>query len=91
MKLTVSIRRGDKYFIARVPELGVTTQGKTREEAKKNLKEAVQLHLESMVEYMIERGNVKFKDNKIISLKEIGLEADDLQQNSDNGGEQRTQ
>ena len=69
MKLTVSIRRGDKYFIARVPELGVTTQGKTREEAKKNLKEAVQLHLESMVEYMIERGNVKFKDNKIISLK----------------------
>lgn len=68
MKLTVNIRKGEKYFIARVPELGVTTQGKTREEAKKNLKEAVHLHLESLIEYMIERGNVTFKDNRIISL-----------------------
>lgn len=68
MKLTVSIHKGEKYFIARVPELGVTTQGKTREEAKKNLKEAVHLHLESLIEYMIERGNVTFKDNRIISL-----------------------
>jgi len=67
MKLTVSIRKGEKYFIARVPELGVTTQGKTREEAKKNLKEAVQLHLESLIEYMIERGNVTIKGNRIIS------------------------
>ena len=65
MELTVNIHKGEKYFIARVPELGVTTQGKTREEAKKNLKEAVQLHLESLIEYMIERGNVKFTDKKI--------------------------
>jgi len=35
MELTVKIYKGEKYFIARVPELGVTTQGKTREEAKK--------------------------------------------------------
>ena len=68
MELTLSIQKGDKYFIARVPELGVTTQGKTKEEAKKNLKEAVQLHLESMVEYMIEKENIKFEDNKVISL-----------------------
>ena len=70
MKLTVDIHKGEKFFIARVPELGVTTQGKTRQEAKKNLKEAVQLHLESMVEYMIEKGNVRFDNNKVISLKE---------------------
>jgi len=69
MKLTVDIHKGEKFFIARVPELGVTTQGKTREEAKKNLKEAVQLHLESMVEYMIEKGNVKFSNNRVISLR----------------------
>ncbi|MBS3086612.1 type II toxin-antitoxin system HicB family antitoxin [Candidatus Pacearchaeota archaeon] len=68
MKLTVDIHKGEKFFIARVPELGVTTQGKTRQEAKKNLKEAVQLHLESMVEYMIEKGNVKFSNNRVISL-----------------------
>ena len=70
MKLTVSIRKGEKFFVARVPELGVTTQGKTREEAKENLKKAVQLHLESVIEYMIERGNVKFENNRIISLQE---------------------
>jgi predicted RNase H-like HicB family nuclease len=66
MKLTVSIKKGEKYFIARVPELGVTTQGRTKEEAKKNLKEAVQLHLESLVEYMIEKGNVMVKGNRIM-------------------------
>jgi len=70
MRLTIDIHKGEKFFIARVPELGVTTQGKTLEEAKKNLKEAVQLHLESMVEYMIEKGNVRFDNNKVISLKE---------------------
>lgn len=44
MKFTVSVHKGDKYYIARVPELGVTTQGRTREEAKKNLREAIQVH-----------------------------------------------
>ena len=68
MKLTVSIKRGEKYFIARVPELGVTTQGRTKEEAKKNLKEAVQLHLESLIEYMIDKGNVIVKGNRIIPV-----------------------
>jgi len=70
MELTVNIHKGEKFFIVRVPKLGVTTQGKTREEAKKNLKEAVQLHLESLIEYMIERGNVKFDNNRIVSSQE---------------------
>ena len=66
MKLSIQINKGDKFFIARIPELGVTTQGKTREEAKKNLMEATQLHLESLVGYMIERGNVVFDKGKLI-------------------------
>ncbi|MBI2044166.1 type II toxin-antitoxin system HicB family antitoxin [Candidatus Pacearchaeota archaeon] len=66
MDLTVDIFKGEKYFVARVPELGVTTQGKTIGEAKENLKEAVQLHLESVVEYLVENGNVKLKGNKIL-------------------------
>lgn len=69
MKLTVRIYKGEKYYIARVPELGVTTQGKTREEAKKNLREAVQLHLESLIDYMIERGNVRLEKGHIIPIK----------------------
>lgn len=66
MKLSIQIKKGEKYFVARCPELGVTTQGKTKEEAKKNLKEAVDLHLESMVEYMIEHGKINVEKGKII-------------------------
>jgi len=69
MKLTFDLYKGEKFFIARIPELGVTTQGKTKKEAKDNLKEAVQLHLESMVSYMVEKGNVKFRNNRIVTLK----------------------
>ena len=66
MQLTADIRKGEKFFVARCPELGVTTQGKTFEEAKKNLREAVELHLESMVDYMIEHGKVRIEKGKII-------------------------
>ncbi len=68
MDFTVDIQKGEKCFIARVPELGVTTQGKTREEAKANLREAVQLHLESLVNYMIDRGNVRFSKGRVVPL-----------------------
>ncbi len=69
MKLTVDIFKGEKYFVARVPELGVTTQGETIEEAKENLKEAVQLHLQSVVEYMLKNEGTMFENNKIIRLE----------------------
>ena len=36
MKFTVRIYKGE-YYIARVPELGVITQGRTRKEAKEKL------------------------------------------------------
>lgn len=66
MQLTSDIKKGEKYFVARCPELGVTTQGKTLKEAKENLKEAVELHLEAMVEYMITHGKVHIEKGKII-------------------------
>ena len=47
-KSTAVIRKEGKWFVARSLELGVTTQGKTIEEAKKNLVEAVGLYLEDM-------------------------------------------
>jgi predicted RNase H-like HicB family nuclease len=43
----VSIKKEDKFFVARCPELGVTSQGKTLEEAQANIKEAVELYAES--------------------------------------------
>ena len=66
MQLTADIKKGEKYFVARCPELGVTTQGKTLKEAKENLKEAVELHIDAMIEYMLEHGKVRIERGKII-------------------------
>ena len=43
---TVIITQEGKWFVARSAELGVTTQGKTIEEATQNLQEAIDLYLE---------------------------------------------
>ena len=40
------IKKGEKYYIAECLEIPVVTQGKTIDETAKNLKEAVELHLE---------------------------------------------
>ncbi len=48
MKLTVIIKKGEKQYVALCPEIDVVSQGYTVEEAVKNLKEAVTLHIEVM-------------------------------------------
>lgn len=45
-KFTTIITKEGKWHVARCIELGVVSQGKTIEEAQKNLKEAVELYLE---------------------------------------------
>ncbi len=40
------VPEGD-FFIARCPELGVTSQGKTIAEVEANIKEAIELYVES--------------------------------------------
>ena len=47
-KSTAIIYREGKWFVARSAELGVTTQGKSIEDAQRNLQEAVELYLEDM-------------------------------------------
>ncbi len=44
-QILVFVYRGEKYFIAEYPFLGVATQGRTEEEALRNIKEAVEIHL----------------------------------------------
>ncbi len=48
MNIKVSIEKGeDGYFVASVPSLkGCWSQGRTREEALKNIREAIELYLE---------------------------------------------
>ncbi len=58
------MNKGEKYYVASVPELGITTQGTTKEEARRNLREAIQTHLEAMADYAMEHGEVaKTKDS----------------------------
>ena len=42
------IRKGEKFFVALCPELDVVSQGRTKEEALENLKEAVELFIEEI-------------------------------------------
>ncbi len=52
MKLKVVIEEGeDGYYVVTVPSLpGCISQGKTKEEALKNIKEAIELYLEVLQE-----------------------------------------
>ena len=46
-RLTAVIAKEEKWYVARCLELGVVSQGKTIEEAQANLREAVELYIES--------------------------------------------
>lgn len=70
MKFTVRVYKGEKYYIARVPELGVTTQGRTREEAKRNLREAIQVHLEAMADYAMEHGKIVVEKGQLLPVEQ---------------------
>ncbi|RJR47509.1 MAG: type II toxin-antitoxin system HicB family antitoxin [Deltaproteobacteria bacterium] len=48
------ITKEEQWYVARCLELGVVSQGKTSEEATANLKEAVELYLESFGEEELE-------------------------------------
>lgn len=43
---TIIFNKEDKFYIATCVELGVVSQGKTIEEARSNIKEAIELYLE---------------------------------------------
>lgn len=46
-EVSALITKEDDWYVARCVELNVTSQGKSVEEAKANLKEAVELYIES--------------------------------------------
>ncbi len=49
MKLTIVISKGEEFFIGTIKEIPpVITQGKTIEEAKLNVLDALELYLEDM-------------------------------------------
>ncbi|MBI2406215.1 MAG: type II toxin-antitoxin system HicB family antitoxin [Candidatus Harrisonbacteria bacterium] len=67
-KSTAIITREGKWFVARSLELGVTSQGKTVEDAKKNLEEALALYLEDMPA----RRRTLTKESPLVTSVEVG-------------------
>ena len=59
MKLQTTIWKEDETYIIKEVVTGVTTQGKTMEEAVENIKEAVELYLEEMPEAREELESIK--------------------------------
>jgi len=54
------ITKGELYFVALCPELGVVSQGSTEKEALNNLNEAVELYLEDKdVQKSLEKNPIK--------------------------------
>ncbi len=49
-KSTIVVNKEGKWYVSRSVELGVVSQGKTIEEAEKNIKEAIELYLENQPE-----------------------------------------
>lgn len=47
MRFTAVVTKEEQWYVAHCVELGVVSQGKTLEQAQANLKEAVELYLES--------------------------------------------
>ena len=68
---SVKVYKGEKYYVARVPELGITTQGKTKAEARRNLREAIQVHLEAMADYAMEHGKVEVAEGQLVSARNV--------------------
>jgi predicted RNase H-like HicB family nuclease len=52
MKIKIQVEKGeDGFYVATVPSLpGCISQGKTIDEAKANIKEAIELHLKALLE-----------------------------------------
>lgn len=46
-RFSAVISKEDDWYVARCPELSVTSQGKSVEEARANLREAIELYLET--------------------------------------------
>ena len=80
LNITIQVWQKGRWFIAKCPELDFVSQGKTREEAKKNLFEVIEIQFEEMgesgtlEEYLAECGFER-KNNSLVPVSEmVGFE-----------------
>lgn len=68
MKLTITIIKGEEYYIASIKEIpAVLSQGETIEEAKANVLDALSLYLEDMQHEPGPGNTVLEEDLKIVA------------------------
>jgi predicted RNase H-like HicB family nuclease len=85
LNVTIEVWHKGKWYVAKCPELDFISQGKTREEAKGNLLEVIQIQFEEMGqigtldEYLSECGYEKQNNTIIPKTELIGFEKYSLQ------------
>ncbi len=83
--ITVEVWQKGKWFIAKCPELDFISQGTTRDQAKNNLLEVIQIQFEEMDEigtlneYLSECGYDKENDTILNRTEMIGFEKHSVQ------------
>ena len=85
LNITIEVWQKRSWFIAKCPELDFISQGKTRDEAKKNLLEVIQIQFEEMAEmgtlddYLAESGYEKKNETFIPKTEMVGFEKHSVQ------------
>ncbi|MFH1933990.1 MAG: hypothetical protein ABIN18_20765 [Pseudomonadota bacterium] len=80
LNFTIQVWQKGNLFVAKCPELDFISQGKTSDEAKKNLFEVIQIQFEEMdelgtlEEYLAECGFEKRNDSFVPVSEMIGFE-----------------
>ena len=85
LELSIQIWKKGSWFIAQCPELDFVSQGPTRDEAKKNLIEVIEIQFEEMAEmgtledYLDECGYSYYEGVAVPQSEMIGFEKLDMQ------------
>ena len=80
LNITIEVWQKRSWFIAKCPELDFISQGKNRDEAKKNLLEVIQIQFDEMTEmgtldeYLAECGYEKENETLITKTEMVGIE-----------------
>ncbi|WP_045214054.1 type II toxin-antitoxin system HicB family antitoxin [Desulfonatronovibrio magnus] len=85
IQTTIQIWQKQSWYIATCPELDFISQGQTKDEARANLMEVIDIQFEEMAElgtlygYLEECGYIITDDNAISQFEMIGFEKLDMQ------------
>jgi len=80
LQLTIEVWKKGNWYLARAPELDFISQGRTQEEAKKNLLEVIKIQFTEMggmgtlEDYLLECGFETKNDDIIPKTEMVGFE-----------------